>query len=66
MMEGAEKYHRQIDPEGKSSVAQLLRWIRPGSKVLEMGPATGIMTTFLTQDKGCQVTFLRISESLEH
>jgi SAM-dependent methyltransferase len=60
VMEGAEKYHRQIDPEGKSSVAQLLRWIRPGSKVLEMGPATGIMTTFLTQDKGCQVTCVEV------
>ncbi len=59
-MEGAEKYHRQIDPEGQSSVAQLLRWIRPGSKVLEMGPATGIMTKFLAEVKGCDVTCVEV------
>ena len=59
-MEGAEKYHRQIDPEGESSVAQLLRWIRPGSKVLEMGPATGIMTQLLRENKGCDVTCVEV------
>jgi 2-polyprenyl-3-methyl-5-hydroxy-6-metoxy-1,4-benzoquinol methylase len=66
-MEGAEKYHRQVDPEGQSSVAQLLRWIKPGSTVLEMGPATGIMTQFLKESKGCDVTCVEVDpKAAEH
>ena len=59
-MEGAEKYHRQIDLEGNSSVAQLVRWIKPHSKVLEMGPATGIMTRVLKEVKQCDVTCVEV------
>ena len=59
-MEGAEKYHRQIDLEGNSSVAQLVRWIKPQSQVLEMGPATGIMTRVLKEAKQCDVTCVEV------
>ena len=59
-MEGAAKYQREIDTQGESSVAQLLRWVRPGSRVLEMGPATGIMTRLLSTDMNCDVTCVEV------
>ncbi len=62
-MEGAEKYHRSIDPSGESSVAQLVRWIPQGAKVLEMGPATGVMTKLLSGEKQCDVTCIEVDVS---
>lgn len=59
-MQGAEKYERTIDPHGDSSVAQLLRWINPGSSVLEMGPATGIMTKLLRNLKESDIVCVEI------
>jgi 2-polyprenyl-3-methyl-5-hydroxy-6-metoxy-1,4-benzoquinol methylase len=59
-MEGAEKYHREIDLTGDSSVAQLIRWIKPQSKVLEMGPATGVMTHALKEIRQCDVTCVEV------
>jgi len=59
-MEGAEKYDRVVDKDGSSSVAQLLRWIRPGSKVLEFGPATGAMTRLLFEHSRCDITCVEV------
>lgn len=59
-MVGALKYKREIDPFGMTSVAQLLRWIKPGSAVLEMGPASGMMTKLLQREKQCDTVCIEI------
>jgi glycosyltransferase involved in cell wall biosynthesis/2-polyprenyl-3-methyl-5-hydroxy-6-metoxy-1,4-benzoquinol methylase len=59
-MQGAEKYDRTIDPLGDSSVARILRWIKPSSSVLEMGPATGMMTKLLQGQKHCDTVCIEI------
>jgi glycosyltransferase involved in cell wall biosynthesis/2-polyprenyl-3-methyl-5-hydroxy-6-metoxy-1,4-benzoquinol methylase len=63
MSEGAIKYERILTVDGKTSVAQLLRWIPQGSRVLEMGPATGIMTKLLLSEKNCKTTCIEIDSA---
>ncbi|MHB9036652.1 MAG: class I SAM-dependent methyltransferase [Armatimonadota bacterium] len=38
--------------------------VKPGSRVLEVGCATGYMTRVLKEDRGCKVTVLEISEDM--
>jgi SAM-dependent methyltransferase len=59
-MEGALKYDRQIDLASDSSVARLLEWLPHRSTVLEIGPATGVMTKLMTQERAAKVTALEI------
>lgn len=59
-MSNALKYDRQVDLNDSSSIGRLSRWISPGSRVLEFGPATGAMTRILTQNLNCEVTCIEI------
>lgn len=57
---GAIKYDRVVTADDESSVAKLVHWIKPGSKVLECGPATGIMSKILKNDLNCDITAIEI------
>ncbi len=59
---GAVKYDRVVSSDDDSSVAKLSRWIKPGSSVLECGPATGIMTKILRNELSCLLTAIEIDK----
>lgn len=59
-MEGALKYDRHIDLASDSSVARLLDWLPRQSTVLEIGPATGVMTKLMHEERAAKVTALEI------
>lgn len=52
---GAVRYEVEIDPTASSSHAHILSMVPAGSRVLELGPATGA-TTRLLRDRACRVT----------
>jgi len=60
LSESAIKYDRDLSCGDKSSVGTLSTWVTPGSSVLEIGPATGIMTRILQQNLRCTVTAIEI------
>ncbi|ACL22467.1 Methyltransferase type 12 [Desulfitobacterium hafniense DCB-2] len=54
------KYHYNIDVGdmdilSETSHSKLLRMVKPGGKVLEFGPASGVMTRYMKNKLGCQV-----------
>ena len=49
----AGRYARVVDPERADSLAQLVRWIRPGSTVLDVGTAGGALGRYLREQRGC-------------
>lgn len=60
-------YHRNINVDSDDSLARLLRRISPGSKVLEIGPASGYCTRFLSETLGCAVDAVELSAAMaEH
>ena len=52
-------YVRKLDPAGNDSLARIARWVRPGSQVLELGPAAGYFTRHL-HEAGCVVDAVEI------
>jgi O-antigen biosynthesis protein len=58
----ADNYEREIDINGETSVAKLLRWIKPGTSVLELGPASGAMSRLLKNERHCHVIGVEINE----
>ena len=63
-MDLAHVYQRTVDPNGTDSLARLARWITPGSTILELGPATGYFTRYLTDTLGCTVDCVEYSEEM--
>ncbi len=61
-MKSALRYDKKLDLDDSSSVSKLLRWIKPGSRVLELGPATGYMTRFLAEDLKCEMYCIEIDK----
>lgn len=59
-MEGALKYDREIGIDDQTSVAKLLRWVPQGATVLEVGPATGVMTRLMKEHRACLIDCLEI------
>ncbi|MCA9254689.1 MAG: methyltransferase domain-containing protein [Phycisphaerales bacterium] len=57
-------YERTVDPEGGDSLARIARQIRPGSVVLELGPATGYFTRHLNESLGCTVDCIEYSPEM--
>ncbi len=62
-MEGALKYDRQIGLDDDSSVARLLEWVRPDSRILEIGPATGMMTRLMAELHRASITAVEIDSA---
>ncbi|MCL6444265.1 MAG: glycosyltransferase [Alicyclobacillus sp.] len=55
------KYDYRIDTTNANMSATLiLKWIKPGSRVLEIGTATGYMTRYLSEELQCDVTGIEI------
>lgn len=52
-------YTRQFDVHARDSLAKLARWVRPGSTVLELGPAAGYFTRHM-QEAGCVIDAVEI------
>lgn len=45
-------------------VPAILKWVTPGSKVLEFGPARGYMTRYMKKELNCQVTCVELNEKM--
>lgn len=57
-------YQASVRPGDDSALARLIPHVPPGSVVLELGPATGYFTRYLTQELGCTVDCVEISEDM--
>ena len=55
-------YRRRFDPDGSDSLAKLARWVKPGSRVLELGSAAGYFTEHL-RSRDCEVDIVEIDAS---
>lgn len=49
------KYEHLLDMDTENSASIILKELVSGSKVLELGPATGYMTRYMTEELGCEV-----------
>lgn len=56
------KYDFDLDLSSKNSVSLIISKIKPGSTVLEFGPAAGRMTRYLKEELGCKVYIVEIDE----
>jgi SAM-dependent methyltransferase len=63
-VEDEHVYERAIEENSEDSLGRIIRHIAPGSKVLELGPATGYLTRFLKEKKGCSVDCVEISAKM--
>ncbi len=57
-------YERRVDPTGQDSLARIARLVRPGSTVLELGPATGYFTRHLAEALNCTVDCIEFSPEM--
>ena len=48
-------YHRTFDLNKQDSLTLIVRWVRPGSMVLDIGSGPGVLGRYLTETLGCQV-----------
>lgn len=61
------KYDFDLNIEEENSLTKIIRQIKPGSTVLEFGPAAGRMTRYLAEKMNCKVYIVEIDpESAEH
>lgn len=57
MMNDARRYAQSVAVNGLSDThRQVIDWVPPGSRVLELGCSTGYIGRILINDKGCTVT----------
>ncbi|HBX23507.1 MAG TPA: hypothetical protein DEF34_07755 [Desulfotomaculum sp.] len=56
------KYNLEIDMMINNSITLILLNIRPGSRVLEFGPATGYMTRYMKEKLGCTIYCVEVDE----
>ncbi len=57
-------YEASVRPGEDNALARLIPHVPPESVVLELGPATGYFTRYLTQELGCTVDCVEISEDM--
>ncbi len=60
-MELHPTYVREVDPTADDSLGKLANLVRPGSVVLELGPAYGYFTRYLVERLGCTVDGVELS-----
>jgi O-antigen biosynthesis protein len=56
------KYDFKLDMKSDNSLSVILKNIKPGSTVLEVGPAHGRMTKYLKEELKCEVDIVEIDE----
>lgn len=56
------KYDFSLEIDTHNSVSLILKQIKPGTKVLEFGPAMGRMTKYLQEELECEVSIVEIDE----
>lgn len=56
-------YDYAVDLDGDSAPARVIRMVRPGARVLEIGAGPGSITRHLVAARGCHVTALEIDPS---
>ncbi|MHB8793715.1 MAG: class I SAM-dependent methyltransferase [Thermoleophilia bacterium] len=57
-------YQRQIDIDGGDSLALIARKVSRGSRVLELGAATGYFSRFLKEELGCAVDGIELDAAM--
>lgn len=57
-------YQREIDPAGDDSLALIARQIAAGSRVLELGTATGYFSRYLAEELGCAVDGVELDAAM--
>lgn len=57
-------YRRDIDGESDDSLGRVIQYIQPDQRVLELGPATGYLTKYLKEERGCSVHCIEVSETM--
>jgi GT2 family glycosyltransferase/2-polyprenyl-3-methyl-5-hydroxy-6-metoxy-1,4-benzoquinol methylase len=62
MTSNVNKYDFELELNTGNSLALILESVKPGSKVLEFGPAKGRMTRYLRQTLNCEVAIVEIDE----
>lgn len=62
--EAGHIYQREIESGGEDSLSKIIAFIPPGSRVLELGPATGYLTRYLKENLGCEVDGVEISPEM--
>ena len=60
----AHIYQGRIDVQDRTPSSIIIGAVRPGTTVLELGPATGYLTEYLTNKLGCTVDCVEISENM--
>jgi methionine biosynthesis protein MetW len=61
MAEGATRYRDNVEQHGMSSTHhQVIAWVPPNARVLEVGCATGYVGRVLRDQKGCEVSGLEV------
>jgi len=63
-MDLAHVYQRVVDPHVEDSLGKIARLVRRGSRVLELGPATGFLTRYLKESLGCTVDCVEYSAEM--
>lgn len=56
------KYDTNVTMERNSSLTYIVKQIKPGTRVLEFGPATGYMTKYMKEVLKCEVYIVEIDE----
>lgn len=57
------KYDTLLNMQNDNSMSIILNNIKPNSRVLEMGPATGYMTKFLKESLNCKVVCVELDQN---
>jgi 2-polyprenyl-3-methyl-5-hydroxy-6-metoxy-1,4-benzoquinol methylase len=57
-------YQRDIRQDGEDSLTKIIRFIRPGTKILELGPATGYLTRYMKEELNCCIDCIEISAQM--
>lgn len=59
-----QHYQREINLKADDSLTKIIAQVPESSTILELGPATGYLTQYLTQEKNCIVDCVEISSTM--